>query len=182
MEFASKTRPSSLSVRILDYFSGAKYQHFQTISANKVIFKISKQYPYKKVIAVDRRMVDSPQKIDPQMNAIIAEADDLLGSLTSPNNLTGSNTTRQIEGGAQADVLSGGETGTIFEARQGNDTIYGGAGNDIIFGGDGDDVIYGDTGDDYIYAGDGSDIIDGGDGIDTLAFKGNGFLRKGVTG
>ena len=178
---ASKTRPSSLSVRILDYFRGVKYQHLQIISADKVIFKIIKQYPYKTVMAVDRRMVDAPQKIDPQMNAIIAEADNLLGSLTSPNNLTSSNTTRQIEGGAQADVLSGGEKGTIFEARQGNDTICGGAGNDIIFGGDGDDVIYGDTGDDYIYAGDGSDIIDGGDGIDTLAFKGDGFLRKGVT-
>ena len=178
---ASKRRPSSLSVRILDYFRGVKYQHLQIISADKVIFNISKQYPYKKVIAVDRRIVDSPQNIDPQRNAIIAEAEDLLGSLTSPNNLTGSNTTRQIEGGAQADVLSGGETGTMFEARQGNDTIYGGAGNDIIFGGDGDDVIYGDTGDDYIYAGDGSDIIDGGEGIDTLAFKGDGFLRKGVT-
>ena len=178
---SSKTRPSSLSVRILDYFRGAKYQHLQIISADKVIFKISKQYPYKKVMAVDRRMVDAPQKIDPQMNAIIAEADNLLGSLTSPNNLTGSNTTRQIEGGAQADALSGGEKGTIFEGRQGNDTIYGGAGNDIIFGGDGDDIIYGDTGDDYIYAGDGSDIIDGGEGIDTLAFKGDGFLRKGVT-
>ena len=178
---ASKSRPSSLSVRILDYFRGVKYQHLQIISADKVIFNISKQYPYKKVIAVDRRIVDSPQNIDPQRNAIIAEAEDLLGSLTSPNKLTGSNTTRQIEGGAQADVLSGGETGTIFEARQGSDTIYGGAGNDIIFGGDGNDVIYGDTGDDYIYAGEGSDIIDGGEGIDTLAFKGDGFLRKGVT-
>ena len=178
---ASNTRPSSLGVRILDYFRGARYQHLQIISADKVIFNISKQYPYKKAIAVDRRIVDSPQKIDPQANAIITEAEDLLGSLTSPNNLTGSNTTRQIEGGAQADVLSGGQTGTIFEAKEGNDTIYGGAGNDIIFGGYGDDIIYGDTGDDYIYAGEGSDIIDGGDGTDTLAFEGDGFLREGVT-
>ena len=62
-----------------------------------------------------------------------------------------------------------------------NDTIYGGAGNDIIFGGDGDDIIYAGPGDDYIYGGNGADIIDGGNGTDTLAFKGDGSLRIGVT-
>ena len=177
----SKTRPSSLSVRISDYFRGAKYQHLQITSADKVVFNISKQYPFRRIIAVDRRIIDSPQNINPQMNIIIATAEDLKGSLTSANNLTGSNTTREIEGGAQADTLRGGETGTIFEGKQGNDRIYGGAGNDIIFGGDGNDVIYADSGDDYIYAGNGSDIVDGGNGGDTLAFKGDGFFRKGVT-
>ena len=178
---ASNRRPSSLSVRILDYFSGGKYQHLHIISSDKVVFIIIKQYPYKKVIAVDRTIIDSPQNIDPQKNSIIAAAEDLKGSLTSSNELTGSDTTREIEGGAQADVLRGGQTGTIFEGKQGNDKIYGGAGNDIIFGGDGDDIIYGGDGDDYIYGGDGGDIIDGGDGSDTLTFRGDGFRLRGVT-
>jgi len=177
----SNTRPSSLSVRILDYFRGVKYQHLQIISADKVVFNISKQYPCRMIIAVDRRIVDSPQRIDPKTTSILAATEDLKGSLTSENILTGTNTTREIEGGAVADTLRGGDTGTIFEGKQGNDTIYGGAGNDIIFGGDGDDVIYAGPGDDYIYGGNGADIIDGGNGTDTLAFKGDGSLRKGVT-
>ena len=89
----SKTRPSSLSVRISDYFRGAKYQHLQITSADKVVFNISKQYPFRRIIAVDRTIIDSPQNINPQMNIIIATAEDLKGSLTSANNLTGSNTT-----------------------------------------------------------------------------------------
>ena len=139
---ASNSRPSFLSVRILDYFRGTKYQHLQIISADKVIFNISKQYPYKLVIAVDRSKTDSPRNIDPDKNIVIATAEYIKGSLTSANKLTGSNMTRDIEGGAQADDLRGGHAGTIFEGKQGNDRIYGGAGNDIIFGGDGDDVIY----------------------------------------
>ena len=178
---ASKTRPSSLSVLILDYFRDANYQHLQIISADKIVFNISKHYPYREIIAVDRRIVDSPQTIDPKKNSIIAAALDLKGSLTSANNLTGSNTTLEIEGGAQDDILRGGETGTIFDGKKGNNTIYGGAGNDIIFGGDGDDAMYTGTGDDYVYGGGGSDFIDGGNGSDTLAFKGDGYLRKGVT-
>lgn len=177
----SHKRPSSLSVRILEYFRGAKYQHLQIISADKVVFNISKQYPYRMIIAVDRRIIDSPQRIDPETTSILAAAEDLKGSLTSDNILTGINTTREIEGGAVADTLRGGDTGTIFEGKQGNDTIYGGAGNDIIFGGDGDDVIYAGPGDDYIYGGNGADIVDGGNGTDTLAFKGDGSLRQGVT-
>ena len=178
---ASKTRPSSLSVRIIDHFRGEKYQHLQIISADKVVFHIAKQYPYKKIIAVDRSKTDSPQNIDPERNGLISTAEDIKGSLAFANKLTGSNTTKEIEGGVQADILRGGHTGTVFEGKQGNDKIYGGAGNDIIFGGDGDDVIYGGIGDDNIYGGDGSDFIDGGDGSDTLAFRGDGFRRKGVT-
>ena len=177
----SKTRPSSPSVRILDYFRGVKYQHLQITSADKVVFNISKEYPFTRVIVVDRRIIDSSQIIDPRRNSIIASGEDLKGSLTSANNLTGSNTTREIEGGAQADILRGGETGSIFEGKQGNDVIYGGAGNDVIFGGDGNDVIHAAAGDDYIYAGNGPDIVHGGNGSDTLAFKGDGVLSKGVT-
>ena len=178
---ASSSRPDSLSVLILNYFLGAKYQHLQVTSVDKVVFNISKQYPYKKVIAVDRRIIDSPQNIDPQRNSVIASALDLKGSLTSANNMTGTDTTREMEGGAEADILRGGQEGTVFDGKHGNDTIYGGAGNDIVFCGYGHDVVYGGAGDDYVYGGEGSDIIRGGNGSDTLSFKGDGFLHKGVT-
>ena len=177
----SISRPTSLGVLILDYFRGAKYQHLQIISADKVVFNIVEKYPYKKVVVVDRRTIDSPQNIDPLTNEIIGGAEDLKGSLTSPNNLTGSDTTKEIEGGAQADTLHGGDKGTIFDGKQGNDRFFAGVGNDIIFGGEGDDVILSDNGDDYIYGGDGADFIDGGEGSDTLAFKGDGFRHQGVT-
>ena len=70
---------------------------------------------------------------------------------------------------------------TIFEGKEGNDTIYGGVGNDVIFGGDGDDIISAGLGDNYIYGGNGQDIIDGGGGSDTISFRGDGFLHRGVT-
>ena len=177
----SKTRPSSLTVRILDYFRGVKYQHLQIISADNVVFNISKQYPFTMIIVVDRRNVDSPQIIDPQRNVIIATAEDIKGSLTSANNLTGSNTTIALVGGTQADILRGGELGAVLDGKQGNDTIYGGAGYDLIYGGDGNDVIYASAGDDFIYPGNGADIVDGGNGSDTLAFKGDSVLKIGVT-
>ena len=79
-----------------------------------------------------------------------------------------------------ADILRGGASGTLFEDKEGNDTIYGGFGSDIIFGGDGNDIIRADAGDDYIYGGSGADVIDGGNGSDTIVFRGDGFLLEGV--
>jgi Ca2+-binding RTX toxin-like protein len=177
---ASKSRSSSLSVRILDYFRSNKYQHLQIVTANKVTFEIMQEHPYRKVISVDRTHVDSPQNISFDTNPIITHAEDLKGSLLSTNELSGTDHTREIDGGFQGDILRGGNNGTVLEGKEGNDNIYGGAGNDIIFGGDGDDAIHGGAGDDHIYGGNGKDIIDGGDGSDTLVFSGDGFRREGV--
>ena len=41
---ASKTRPSSLTVQILN-FRGEDYQHLQVKTADKVIFKVTKENP-----------------------------------------------------------------------------------------------------------------------------------------
>ena len=178
---ASNVRPSSLSVQILSYFSNRNYQHLQIITTDKIVFEIIQQHPFKRVISVDRTNVDSPQKISPNKKKIIASAQDIKGSLSSANNLTGSATTRMIEGGAQADILRGGPAGTSFEGKEGKDKIYGGVGSDVIFGGDGDDLISAGPGDDYIYGGNGQDVIDGGEGSDTVSFRGDGFLHQGVT-
>ena len=177
---ASFSRPSSLGIRIVSYFLNDSYQHLQVTTTDKITFEISKEVPFKKIISIDRTDLESPQNINPQMDEILASAQDLKGSLTSTNDLTGSKTTRIIEGGNMADVLRTGSTGTTFEGKDGNDRIYGGPGNDVIFGGDGDDHIVARGGDDFIYAGNGRDVIDGGVGSDTIAFRGDGFDRRGV--
>ena len=177
---ASLSRPSSLGIRIVSFFLNDSYQHLQVTTTDKITFEISKDVPFKKIISIDRTDLESPQNINPQTDEVLASAEDLKGSLTSTNDLTGSETTRIIEGGNMADILRTGSTGTTFEGKDGNDRIYGGSGNDIIFGGDGDDHIVAGAGDDFIYAGNGRDVIDGGVGSDTVALRGDGFDRRGV--
>ena len=177
---ASKTRPSSLSIQILDYFRGAAYQHLQIVTTDQITFEVTEDYPFRKVVTVDRTSVESPQNIEPNTTSLITAAQDLKGSLASANSLTGSETTIGIEGDAEADILHGGANGTLFDGKGGNDTIYGGVGSDIFLGGDGDDMISADSGDDYIYGGSGADTIDGGNGSDTIFFKSDGFLLEGV--
>lgn len=175
---ASKSRPSSLSVQILNYFRSEDYQHLHVVTADKISFEVIEEYPYKNVITVDRTSINSPQSIKPDTN--IPTAEHLEGSLTSSNELTGSKTTQSIEGGAKDDILLAGATGALIDGKGGNDKIYGGGGNDIIYGGYDNDVINAGAGDDSIFGGSGEDIIDGGDGTDTIVFKGDGFLNKGV--
>ena len=177
---ASKTRPSSLSINILDYSHSVSYQHLQIVTTDKITFEVSEQYPFKDVVTLDRTSVDSPQTIEPNTTRLITTAQDLKGSLVSSNNLTGSESTIGIEGGAKTDVLRTGSGGTLLDGKDGSDTIYGGVGSDIIFGGDGNDTISADAGDDYIYGGSGADVIDGGNGSDTIFFRGDGFLLEGV--
>ncbi|XP_068680311.1 uncharacterized protein [Montipora foliosa] len=176
----SMSRPTSLGIRIQDYFRNASYQHLQVTTIDKITFNISQEVPFKEIISIDRTDLGTPQNINPQNDRILSSAQDLKGSLTSTNYLTGSNTTRIIEGGNMADVLRAGTIGTTFEGKDGDDIIYGGPGIDIIFGGDGDDHIFAGAGDDFIYAGNGRDVIDGGNGSDTISFRGDGFLRNGV--
>lgn len=177
----SLSKPSSLGIRIRSYFLNANYQHLQVITTDKIAFEISKDVPFKNIISIDRTGLDNPQNINSDKDGILASAEDLKGSLSSTNDLTGSNTTRMIEGGNMDDVLRTGSTGTTFEGKDGNDRIYGGPSDDIIFGGEGDDHIVAGAGDDFIYAGNGCDVIDGGNGSDTVSFKGDGFERRGVS-
>jgi len=62
----------------------------------------------------------------------------------------------QINGGDDADTLTG---------SQGNDVVNGGRGNDVAFLGSGDDTFVWNPG-------DGSDVVEGQDGMDTLVFNG----------
>lgn len=176
----SNARPSSLGVLIRSYFLNVLYQHLLVKTTDKIIFEISKEPPFKRIISIDRTGVNSPQNINPVKDSILASARELKGSLSSNNHLTGSNTTRIIQGGNLADILRAGTRGTTLEGKHGNDTIYGGPSIDIIFAGDGSDKVFAHAGGDFIYAGNGPDVIDGGDGSDTVSFKGDGFHREGV--
>jgi uncharacterized repeat protein (TIGR01451 family) len=57
--------------------------------------------------------------------------ENVIGSLTQPNNLIGNAADNHLTGGAAQDTLSGGA---------GNDVLRGGAGNDVLLGGAGDDI------------------------------------------
>lgn len=176
----SKARSSSLGVLIRSYFLNVLYQHLWVKTTDKITFEISKEPPFKRIISIDRTDVSSPQNINPVKDGILASARELKGSLSSNNHLTGSNTTRIIQGGNLADILRAGTRGTTLEGKHGNDTIYGGPNIDIIFTGDGSDKIFAHAEGDFIYAGNGPDVIDGGNGSDTVSFKGDGFHREGV--
>lgn len=63
------------------------------------------------------------------------------------------------QGGAGADIMSGGP---------GEDTVGGSSGHDIVFGGPGEDLVGGSAGHDVVSGGPGEDLIDGWDGSDTL--------------
>ena len=72
-------------------------------------------------------------------------------------NVSGSNT--------GDDVITGNQVDNVLNGNGGDDVLSGLGGADTINGGDGDDLIAG---------GGGTDILDGGDGIDTNSFVGIG--------
>lgn len=177
---ASKSRPSSLSVRIIDYFRSPRHQHLQVITLDKVAFEIQPKHPFMKVLSVDLSLSNSPINISPNENRLLSTAQSIQGSLTQKNSLTGTEETKEIRGGAEIDTLRGGPSKNIISGRGGDDEVHGDQGDDIIFGGEGDDSLFGGEGNDYFYGGNGRDLIDGGDGDDTVAFKGDGFEKTGV--
>jgi Ca2+-binding RTX toxin-like protein len=69
-----------------------------------------------------------------------------------------------VQGGADADTISGGA---------GDDTLLGGAGADSIVAGNGDNVLSGGAGDDTLVAGAGADSLSGGSDNDTFVLGGN---------
>jgi serralysin len=83
--------------------------------------------------------------------------ENLEGSLTANNTLTGD-----------------GSDNTIT-SYSGNDSLDGGDGNDILLAGDGNDTLFGDIGNDFLSGGSGANTINGGSGNDTIASAGGGL-------
>ena len=127
-----------------------------------------------------------------------SDVEDITGSSTAANALTGSAGDNTLRGGALADTLNGG---------LGNDTLLGGAGNDALDGGLGSDWLEGEAGNDTLTCGggdpdlgffDSDDIDPDGDGLCELSstevlpvppmrvatgtFTGNGADDRAITG
>ncbi|MEG4959262.1 MULTISPECIES: DUF4347 domain-containing protein [unclassified Microcoleus] len=89
-------------------------------------------------------------------------------------------------GTAENDEFLGSNSGNIFDAKSGDDNLYGGdnndifhgnEGNDFITGGDGNDILYGEANNDIILGELGSDLIFGGKGNDSLnGHQGNDII------
>lgn len=69
-----------------------------------------------------------------------------------------------VAGTTKAETLTANDSGVVFNANSGADTLIGGAGCDRL---------YAEKGDDLIIASAGQDIIDGGQGLDILTYSGN---------
>ncbi len=96
----------------------------------------------------------------------LTSIENVVGSLTSANTLSGNTSANRLTGGNLADTIQG---------RDGADFIIGGAGNDILLGGtsgalddNSSDTLEGGLGQDYLSGGGGNDILRGGDNDDTL--------------
>jgi Ca2+-binding RTX toxin-like protein len=97
---------------------------------------------------------------------ILSNIENVNGSLTGGNTLTGNTVANRLTGGAAGDTIVG---------NNGNDVIFGGAGNDVLLGGTSGalddasaDTLEGGLGNDFMGGGQGNDILRGGDGDDTL--------------
>jgi Ca2+-binding RTX toxin-like protein len=103
--------------------------------------------------------------------------ENLQGSLTAANNLTGNSGNNVLYAYNSSDILNG---------EAGNDVLYGGAGSDSLNGGANIDYLYGQAGDDSLDGGDQTDVLYGGAGNDILN-GGNGldyasYYTSGTTG
>ena len=81
-----------------------------------------------------------------------------------------------LEGGPNADKITGTDNSESIAGLGGDDTLDGGGGDDTLDGGDGNDLLIG---------GPGADTLKGGDGTDTISYMGSPMgvtinLRAGV--
>lgn len=94
----------------------------------------------------------------------VSHIENVIGSTSGVNNLTGDSQDNLLVGGTAADILDGGAGADTLRAGGGNDTLTGGSGNDQLEGQEGDDTyMFGD--------GWGSDVVTDSTGADTLNFS-----------
>ncbi|GAA6159961.1 hypothetical protein NBRC116589_21350 [Ruegeria sp. HU-ET01832] len=101
----------------------------------------------------------------------VTEAVSETDTLTSIENVIGSNDGDEIIGDDNDNVLDGLDGDDILRGGAGNDTLNGGLGDDLLDGGAGNDILNGGEGDDTLLGGGGTDVIDGGEGFDTNDFS-----------
>jgi len=92
--------------------------------------------------------------------------DNQLDGLGGNDTLTGQGGIDTLFGGDGLDTLFGGGGNDTLDGGAGNDTLDGGADNDILFGGAGDDSFIGGAGNDTFFIGEAGDVVSGGAGND----------------
>lgn len=100
-------------------------------------------------------------------------------TIDSDGNINGGNEAEVISGSSGNDTIDGGGGDDVIAGHAGDDIIDGGGGNDTLGGGEGDDTVDGGEGDDAVFGGAGEDTINGGTGDDTV---GGGADTDAVTG
>ena len=122
---------------------------------------------------------NNPDGVNADLVTGIATHGGWTDTMTSIENLTGSNNDDTLAGDGGANNIVGGDGGDQIDGRggddnlsgeDGNDTINGGDGNDTLLGGGGDDSMDGGTGNDLLNGGTENDQLTGGGGNDTFAF------------
>jgi hypothetical protein len=92
-------------------------------------------------------------------NDTVANIENVAGSNTANNTITGNDSANDLYGGDGVDTIVG---------NGGDDLILGDIGNDVLSGGDGSDYLEGGDGVDQLNGGNDSDYLLGEDGADTL--------------
>ncbi len=111
--------------------------------------------------------------------------ENIIGSNTAKDVITGDNNTNTLIGGAGDDTLDGSGGDDYLDGGSDNDLIYGGLGSDKIFGGNGNDNLYGgtssvaDSSSNTIYGGSGQDTIHGDLSGDILYGDSSAGTRSG---
>ena len=103
---------------------------------------------------------------------------DVLTGNSGDNYLAGNGGNDTLSGMAGIDTLGGGIGADTLDGGTGNDDLSGGLGNDRLLGGTGDDTLRGDDGNDTLSGGAGKDSFAGGAGADRFVFAAGDFGGK----
>ncbi len=91
-------------------------------------------------------------------------------TVSSIENLYGSQHDDTLTGNAGGNSLSGNDGNDVISGGGDYDNLYGGTGNDVLSGDDAGDYLSGDDGDDVLRGGAGPDSLYGGNGNDTASY------------
>jgi Ca2+-binding RTX toxin-like protein len=101
---------------------------------------------------------------------VLTEIENIQGSHTANNKLSGDTLNNYLVSYDGSDVLSGNDGNDILAAGKGNDTLNGDAENDHLYGQEGNDSLSGGDGVDVLRGGAGADVLNGGDGADLASY------------
>jgi Ca2+-binding RTX toxin-like protein len=108
--------------------------------------------------------------------------ENLQGSATGSDRLTGNEFDNEINGEGGNDVIYGAIGDDSIFGGTGADTLYGNDGADFLDGNSGNDKLYGGLNDDKLYGGTGADVLNGGGGYDFADYGGASRVTVSLAG